>query len=92
MQLRAVTLFLKAFSHYLAAQRHGKMDASDHKKLGRVFVWNMMEIPAKRGKRVPRLSSITRRKLQKKRRKHRVSSVWEQRVGGSNPLAPTNLS
>ena len=57
------------------AQRHGKMDASARKKLGSVFVWKMMEIPAERGKRAPRLPPVIPRELEKERRKHRVSSA-----------------
>lgn len=57
------------------AQRHGKMDASARKKLGSVFVWKMMEIPAERGKRAPSLPPVIPRELEKERRKHRVSSA-----------------
>ena len=58
------------------------MDASAYRKLGSFFGLNKVENEAKRGKSIPTPSSVAPRKMQKKRRKHRVSSVWEDETGG----------
>ena len=75
-----------------AAQRHGKMDAGGYKKLGRFFVCDMVEIPAKRRKSCLRPSSATRRKTKKMPPEFIRGQVVVQGVEGSNPFSHPTFS
>ena len=63
------------------------MDASAHKKLGRVFVCDMVKIPAKQRKSAPQSFSVTREKPTKMPPEFIRGEVVVQGVEGSNPFS-----